>query len=71
MFPKVPLPCRMSRTQIGSWKDLGVFDERLEGAVFTGLAVFAVLTFSKFLLYIRQYSEPRIEGVTGSCFLAR
>ncbi len=32
--------------------------------------IFAVLTFSKFLLYIRQYSEPRIEGITGSCFLA-
>src|SRR5207249_4587033 len=31
---------------------------------------FSVLTFSKFLLYIRQYSEPRIEGITGSCFLA-
>ena len=37
MFPKVPLPCRMSRTQIGSWKHLGVFDERLEGAVVQAL----------------------------------
>ena len=73
MFSKVPLPCRMSRTQIGSWKHLGVFDERLEGAVVQALLgrLRGAHILVSFLLYIRQYSEPRIEGVTGSCFLAR